>query len=60
MPVYPYHCIHCGADFEVEQKITEDPLKSCVECGWDGVVRQIGPTSFVLKGGGWTGKLGSS
>lgn len=28
MPIYEYECDHCGP-FEVEQKITDEPLTSC-------------------------------
>ncbi|MBC7344897.1 MAG: zinc ribbon domain-containing protein [Clostridia bacterium] len=32
MPTYEYKCSQCGR-FEVEQKITEEPLKECPTCG---------------------------
>lgn len=51
MPIYEYHCAHCG-DFEYSQRITEDPLKKCPTC--KGKVRRlISNTSFMLKGSGW-------
>ena len=53
MPIYEYACAKCEREFEVEQRITEDPLKTCPECGSRRVKRLISQTSFVLKGGGW-------
>ncbi len=52
MPIYEYHCSSCNDDFEVSQKITEDPLSECPKCGGK-VEKLISQTSFVLKGGGW-------
>jgi putative FmdB family regulatory protein len=52
MPLYEYQCEECGLNFEVRQKFTEDPVKSCRNCG--GIVKkQISQTAFTLKGGGW-------
>ena len=53
MPIYEYGCDKCGHEFEAEQRITEDPLKTCPECR----SRLISQTSFVLKGGGWYSDL---
>ncbi len=51
MPIYEYQCEKCG-DFEVTQKITENPLKRCPTC--KGKVKKlISNTSFQLKGTGW-------
>ncbi|MCS7198802.1 MAG: zinc ribbon domain-containing protein [Caldimicrobium sp.] len=52
MAIYEYECLTCGHSFEVWQKITEDPLKSCERCGGE-VRRLIGQTGFILKGTGW-------
>jgi putative FmdB family regulatory protein len=57
MPIYEYACDKCGHEFEVEQRITEDPLKTCPECRSRQVKRLISQTSFVLKGGGWYSDL---
>lgn len=53
MPIYEYACGKCEAEFEAEQRITDDPLKKCPECGSKRVKRLISRTSFALKGGGW-------
>ena len=60
MPIYEYACDKCGHEFEAEQRITEDPLKSCPECRGRKVRRLISRTSFVLKGSGWYSDLYSS
>ena len=52
MPTYEYRCKKCGQTFEILQKITEDPIELCPECG--GVVeRLIGlGGGFILRGSG--------
>ena len=60
MPIYEYACGKCGHEFEVEQRITADPVKTCPECRARKVKRLISQTSFVLKGGGWYSDLYSS
>lgn len=52
MPTYEYQCEKCGHQFEVSQRITEDPVEVCTKC--DGhVKRLIAATNFILKGSGW-------
>ena len=53
MPIYEYACGGCESEFEVEQRITEDPLRSCPRCRSRRIKRLISQTSFALKGGGW-------
>jgi len=53
MPFYEYACEKCESEFEIEQRITEDPLKSCPKCRSRRIKRLISRTSFALKGGGW-------
>lgn len=60
MPTYEYRCDKCEREFEVEQRITEDPIRSCPSCRSRKVRRLISQTSFVLKGGGWYSDLYSS
>ncbi|UCG38725.1 MAG: zinc ribbon domain-containing protein [bacterium] len=52
MPTYEYRCDTCRKDFEVFQKITDNPLEKCPECG-GRVQRLIAASNFILKGGGW-------
>ena len=61
MPIYEYECKSCENVFEVQQRMTDDPLKACPEC--EGEVKKlISASSFQLKGGGWyaDGYSGSS
>jgi putative FmdB family regulatory protein len=51
MPIYEYRCEKCG-DFEVTQKITDNPLSRCPTCKTK-VKKLISNTSFQLKGTGW-------
>jgi putative FmdB family regulatory protein len=60
MPIYEYLCGKCEREFEVEQRITEDPIRSCPHCRSRKVRRLISQTSFVLKGSGWYSDLYSS
>jgi putative FmdB family regulatory protein len=53
MPTYSYVCDACGGSFEIEQRISEDPLKVCTLCGKSQARRQIVSGNFILKGGGW-------
>ncbi len=60
MPIYEYACDKCDREFEVEQRITEDPIEACPHCSSDQVKRLISKTSFVLKGSGWYSDLYAS
>jgi putative FmdB family regulatory protein len=53
MPTYSYVCGACGGSFELEQRIVEDPIKTCALCGKPEARRQIVSGNFILKGGGW-------
>ena len=53
MPIYEYACAKCESEFEAEQRITDEPLKTCPKCRSRRVKRLISQTSFALKGGGW-------
>ena len=57
MPTYEYACDACGFEFEREQRITENPIKTCPRCSERQARRLISATSFVLKGGGWYSDL---
>lgn len=53
MPTYVYECSSCSEVFEVEQRITEDPLKDC-KCGSAGTVKRvIQPVGISFKGSGF-------
>ena len=51
MPIYEYKCEN-GHVFDVMQKLAEDPLTACVECG--APVRKVmQPVSIAFKGSGF-------
>jgi putative FmdB family regulatory protein len=51
MPIYEYRCEN-GHLFEVMQKITEDPVTTCPECG-AAVQRVFHPVAVHFKGSGF-------
>ncbi len=51
MPIYEYLCQKCG-EFEVTQKIKDQPLDVCPTCG-QGVKKLISNSTFKLMGTGW-------
>ena len=53
MPIYEYQCTECGYQAEVLQKISDDPLKDCPECGKPTMKKMVTAAAFRLKGGGW-------
>ena len=57
MPTYHYACDACNHEFEREQRITENPIKKCPECGKLKARRMISGGGFILKGGGWESDL---
>ncbi len=52
MPIYEYECDACGIRFERVQRITEDPLKTCPDCGGH-VHRVLQPVGIIFKGSGF-------
>ena len=53
MPIYEYQCQKCGNELEALQKISDDPLTECPECGAQELKKKISAAAFRLKGGGW-------
>jgi len=52
MPIYEYECKACENVFEVQQRMTDEPLRECPDC--QGAVKKlVSVSSFQLKGGGW-------
>jgi|SRR5215467_484639 len=52
MPTYEYLCQTCHHRFEVWQKMTDEPLTVCDECGGH-IRRVIFPAGIVFKGSGF-------
>ena len=53
MPIYEYLCDDCDHRLEVMQKISEEKLKECPECGEESLRKLVSAASFRLKGTGW-------
>jgi putative FmdB family regulatory protein len=52
MPTYEYQCKTCNHRFETWQKMTDEPLTICPECG--GHIRRVlFPAGIVFKGSGF-------
>ena len=53
MPTYVYECSACNDIFEIDQRITENPLDEC-RCGSKGTVKRlIQPVGVMFKGAGF-------
>lgn len=52
MPTYVYQCKACEYQFETIQKMTDEPVKVCPECGAE-VARILFPPGIVFKGSGF-------
>lgn len=54
MPTYEYRCGACGHRFERFQKMSDEPVRSCPECGEEEAERLISPGGgLVFKGSGF-------
>lgn len=53
MPIYEYKCSACEHTLEKLQKLSDDPLTDCPECGKPALKKMISAAGFRLKGGGW-------
>jgi len=53
MPIYAYRCEACGFAKDVLQKISDQPLTLCPECGKESFKKQVTAAGFQLKGSGW-------
>jgi putative FmdB family regulatory protein len=53
MPIYEYACKHCGHTLDALQKMSDDPLVDCPECGEPQLKRLLSAPRFRLKGQGW-------
>ncbi len=52
MPTYGYKCTKCEHEFEVFQKITDEPIQDCPKCE-GGVKKLLFPVGIVFKGSGF-------
>ena len=53
MPTYDYECLECHERYEVFQRITEEPLKNCINC--NGKVKRLisAGGGLIFKGSGF-------
>jgi putative FmdB family regulatory protein len=52
MPIYDYHCDHCGHSFSQVQSYKDQALEKCPNCA-KKPRRLISPSAVVFKGSGW-------
>lgn len=52
MPLYEYECTKCKNHFEVLQKFSDKPAKTCPSCGAPAQ-RLISSPAIQFKGTGW-------
>ena len=52
MPIYDYHCDHCGHAFSAVQSFKDDPVAACPNCG-KKPRRLLTAPAIVFKGSGW-------
>ena len=54
MPTYEYRCRACGHTFERFQKMSDDPVSTCPDCGEEEAERLISSGGgLVFKGSGF-------
>ena len=53
MPIYEYQCQACQHDLEALQKISDEPLVECPECGESALKKKVSAAAFRPTGGGW-------
>ena len=52
MPIYEYKCQQCGAQTEVRQSVSDEPLTTCEKCHGK-LEKQWSLSGFQFKGAGW-------
>lgn len=53
MPIYEYQCGDCAHEFEALQKMSDDALVDCPECGKAALIKKVSAAGFRLSGSGW-------
>ena len=53
MPIYEYVCRKCDHTLDALQKMSDDPLVDCPQCGEPALKRLLSAPRFRLKGKGW-------
>lgn len=52
MPLYEYECFLCGHRFERIQRVSDETVSDCPECG-GSVRRLLSAPALQFKGSGW-------
>jgi putative FmdB family regulatory protein len=52
MPTYGYRCSNCGHQFEIVQRMTDDPLTTCPKCQGK-LTKVLYPVGISFKGSGF-------
>ncbi|TMD72884.1 MAG: zinc ribbon domain-containing protein [Chloroflexi bacterium] len=52
MPIYGYRCTNCGHQFEIQQRMSDEPLQVCPKCQGK-LTKVLYPTGVIFKGSGF-------
>ena len=52
MPIYEYRCNECGHQFEVSQRMSDEPVRECEVCGAE-VTKMLFAPAIHFKGTGF-------
>ena len=52
MPTYVYRCRKCEHQFEIIQRMSDEPLTECPECKGE-IAKLLFPVGIVFKGSGF-------
>ena len=53
MPIYEYQCNDCEHKLEALQKMSDEPLLECPDCGKQSLRKLVSAAAFRLSGSGW-------
>ncbi|GJM40495.1 MAG: FmdB family transcriptional regulator [Ardenticatenaceae bacterium] len=54
MPTYTYRCNNCEYQFDIKQRMSDDPLMNCPECETNKSLRKVmNSVGIVFKGSGF-------
>ena len=53
MPIYEYVCEACEQTHDALQKMSDDPLTDCPNCGASALTKKLSAPGFRLSGSGW-------
>ncbi|MGH7763412.1 MAG: FmdB family zinc ribbon protein [Candidatus Dormibacteraceae bacterium] len=52
MPTYGYRCGDCGHEFEIQQRISDEPLRFCPKCQGK-LSKMVYPAGVIFTGSGY-------